>query len=201
MKQSFARQHSRHRNHTPSVIHLPPPAPPITAKRPVETAAEAAIALPPTPEPLVVERTEVGASQTPVSNRQARRKALRAEAKALRRLGEPPEPAVRVASAAEPVAERPVEAASVDPTIAQATPVTTDFIPPEADRPLPRSRSLVTARPRGVALLSHRLRKLFGFAGGVRAPDEGAIAAQLRTLRTELARLQRSVDHMLEGTA
>ncbi len=228
MKQSFARQHSHQSSRTPSVIYLPPPKPPVTAKRVTEPAPEAAIALPDTTEPLVTERTEVEAPYVPRMSRQARRKALRAEAKALRRQGQPVMP---VAQPAEPVAESLAQAMpepEVAPALAaiEPAPVITEpeialepeiaswvvaiepaaaIAPePEAAGPLPRARSLVATKPRRLALFAHRLRAIFGLGRASPVPEaqvDGAIASQLRTVRDELAALQRSIDRMIDGVA
>jgi hypothetical protein len=203
MKQSFARQHSHHRDRTPSVICLPPPRPPVAMTRPAEPEVEpeAAIAMPDHPEPLVAERAEVTAPAAPL-NRQARRKAQRAEAKALRRQGHAPAPARPATAPAQPTLELGPEAAveerpAVEPILA-ATVAERD-----AGTPLPPARALVAARPRGLALLAHRLRGMLGLRRGCALPatGEGAIASQLRSLRAELAALQKSVDRMIDGVA
>jgi hypothetical protein len=199
MKQSIARQQSRHRDYTPAALRLPPPKPPVVVKRPVEAVAEAAIALPATPEPLVTERTGIPAPQARPMSRQARRKALRAEAKALRREGVPVESAPPIPEPEAAPVPVPVVAASVPEiaeTVAAAIPIAA-----ETEAPLPRSRALVAARPRGIALVARRLRAIFRVKQAYVAPPEKPIATQLRTLRDDLAALQHALDRMIDGVA
>lgn len=162
MKRSQARQHSRRRDRTPSVICLPPPQLPVAPRR----------------EPAMVASREADAAAL---SRQARRKALRDEAKAMRRTGAVPE----TAAPPEPV---PTPGAEPEP----ALPVVA------ADVPLPPERALVAARPRGLALVAHRM---LVWSGLRRPAPVGGMAQQLRALRDELATVQRSIDRLIEGAA
>jgi hypothetical protein len=211
MKQSFARQHSSHRNHTPSPIRLPPPRPPVTEKRP-EASPKPAMMISEEPALPASDEAPAATSQTPLS-RQARRKAIRAEAKALRRKGSHPatlpQPIRTPAPAADlSVAEvmqiaqsAPVAEIAPAPAVSQAAkPQASE--PALAAEPMPRERALVTAKPRGLARFGAMFRALF-YVKQVRAvpAGRGEIASQLRTLRAELAALQRSVDSMIDSVA
>jgi hypothetical protein len=124
------RTHQRHsRSHTPSVICLPPPTPPVTPKR-ATIGATSALKLPKADDPLTLSRQ--------VRRQQQRRNHIRA--------------------AVEPTAPAPVAVAEPVGPLAAPVPVTSS-VPIDADAPLPRNRSLAPTRKGIAAALIGWLRK------------------------------------------
>lgn len=192
MKQARARQRQSHRVRNASGAGLPPQRPPVTPPRASERSA---IPLPDSDEPLV--------ERTPIS-RQSRRQERRAQAKAARRRG----PVVAQPLPAMTLVQHPVgTSAVVAPAAAKSAEPEPSATPPEPaiaalddpyPAPLPRHRALTKPRSRALVILDRLFRGPFRR----RRPIEALPPVdQLRSLRDDLARVQGTIDRLLDQVA
>lgn len=166
---------SRNRNHTPTVICLPPPRPPITQPR-MEPDATPAIPLPVGDEALA---THHQPGEAAAQSRQLRRQARRAEMKASRRGPPLPGQVSAIPATAAPKAEMSPVGENVEP--------------------LPRNRSLAT-QPRGLARIGQWIGRLIRRSAPTRATP-GDVVTQLRAMRSEMTQMQQTLDRLLGGAA
>ncbi|WP_337137664.1 hypothetical protein [Sphingomonas aquatica] len=164
----------------------------MTPPRPSERSA---IPLPDTAEPLV--------ERAPIS-RQSRRQERRAQAKAARRRGPVVTQPLPTSTIAEHLVEEPVVAAppvthpvAVEPPAPPAEPVVAALDDPQLT-PLPRHRALTKPRSRAMVILDRLFRGPFRRR---RPIDALPPLDQLRSLRDDLARVQGTIDRLLDQVA
>ena len=169
------RAHQRHlhqRNKTPAVICLPPPAPPLVMPR-KEPEALRAFVLPQTGEPLVSAPKPARKRKNTVSKTRRRRTTPNTASAAKNS-------AVKVKTENEP-------SEALHPP------------GPEPVAPLPRNMSLALPRQSALVVASRWLRKLVVKR---RSPPvtigSAAAIAQITSLREEVARLQTTLDRLLD---
>lgn len=170
MKQGRVHQRRSHqRNKTPSVICLPPPNPPLVQPR-KEPEALRAFVLPQIGEPLA----DVPAKPQP--NRETRRKTRTSKA----RKSSPKPAALKTAA---------VAANTADPLTPGPNPIA----------PLPRNMSLAMPRQSALTVVGRWLRSLVVKRRPVPVSISSAAAiAQITSLREEVARLQTTLDRLLD---
>ncbi|WP_066648957.1 hypothetical protein [Sphingomonas sp. CCH10-B3] len=154
----------------------------MTPPRPSERSA---IPLPDTAEPLV--------ERAPIS-RQSRRQERRAQAKAARRRGPVVTQPLPTSTIAEHLVAHPV---AVEPPAPPAEPVVAALDDPQLT-PLPRHRALTKPRSRAMVILDRLFRGPFRRR---RPIDALPPLDQLRSLRDDLARVQGTIDRLLDQVA